>query len=115
MSIIEKITGSDMTKAFKGFEARSKTLPSDYQVVWENIKTSCWAHSDFTGRNLMSVLEGVIGLLEEAAIDGLSVHEVIGDDVDSFCSSLIGTDSSNSFRNVWRRQLNKNIAKKLGK
>ncbi len=115
MTFMEKITGSDMTKEFKGFEARVKKLPADYQVAWEKVKNHIWPHSDFTGRNLMSVLEGVVDLFEETAADGLNVREVLGDDVESFCSELIGEESSKSFRNTWRKQLNNNIARKLGK
>lgn len=115
MTFMEKITGSDMTKEFKGFEARVKKLPAGYQVAWEKVKNHIWPHSNFTGRNLMSVLEGVVGLFEETAADGLKVSDVLGDDIESFCNELIGEEGSKSFRNTWRKQLNKNIARRLGK
>lgn len=70
MNFWEKITGSDMTKEMKNFEARAKKLPDDYQGAWEKINTNLWAHADFTGRNLMPILDGVLGLLEEAVAEG---------------------------------------------
>lgn len=115
MNFWEKITGSDMTKEMKAFEARAKKLPADYQAAWEKINVNLWPHSDFTGCNLMPILDGVLGLLEETAADGQSVQEVLGDDIKGFCLALVGIDGAKSYRDKWREQLNHNIAKKLGK
>ena len=115
MNFLEKITGSDMTKEFKTFELRAKKLPNDYQVAWERIKANLWLHSDFTGRNLMPILDNVLGLLEETASEGQSVQEVLGDDIKGFCSAIAGEEGAESYRDKWREQLNNNIAKKLGK
>ncbi len=115
MNFWEKVTGSDMTKELRTFESQSKKLPADYQAAWEEIKENIWSYSDFTGRNLMPILDGVLGLLEESAEEGQSVQEVLGDDIKGFCSALVGEEGAKSFRDKWRRQLNNNIAKKLGK
>jgi DNA-binding ferritin-like protein (Dps family) len=115
MNIWDKVTGNDITKEFKVFEARAKMLPADYLAAWEEIKTNLWLHSDFTGRNLMPILDGVLGLLEETAADGQSVQEALGDDIKGFCSALVGEEGAKSYRDKWREQLNNNIAKKLGK
>ncbi|KNY25676.1 DUF1048 domain-containing protein [Pseudobacteroides cellulosolvens] len=115
MNFWEKVTGSDMTKELKTFESRAKKLPTDYQAAWEKIKTNLWSHSNFTGRNLMPILDGVLSLLEETAADGQSVQEVLGDDIKGFCSALADIDGAKSYRDKWREQLNNNIAKKLGK
>ena len=115
MNFWDKITGNDMTRELKAFEARAKKLPSDYQAAWEEIKTNLWSHSDFTGRNLMPILDGVLGLLEETTADGQSIQEVLGDDIKGFCSALAGEEGATSFRDKWRDQLNKGISKKLGK
>lgn len=115
MNFWEKVTGSDMTKEFKAFEARAKKLPPDYQEAWENIKANLWLHSDFTGRNLMPILDGVLGLLEETVADGQCIHEVLGDDIKGFCSALVGEEGAKSYRDKWRDQLNNSIARKLGK
>ena len=115
MNFVEKVTGSDMTKEMRAFESRAKKLPADYQAAWEKIKANLWPRSDFTGRNLMPILDGVLGLLEESAADGQSVQEVLGDDIKGFCSALAGIDGVKSYRDKWREQLNKNVAKKLGK
>jgi DNA-binding ferritin-like protein (Dps family) len=115
MNFWEKITGSDMTKEMNAFETRAKELPADYQAAWGKINTYLWAHSDFTGRNLMPILDGVLGLLEETAADGQTVQEVLCDDIKGFCSALAGEEGAKTYRDKWRAQLNHNIAKKLGK
>jgi len=115
MNFWDRITGSDMTKELRLFESRAKKLPSDYQVAWEKIKANILPHSDFIGRNLMPILDGVLDLFEETAADGQSVQDVLGDDIKGFCSALAGEEWAKSFRDKWREQLNNNIAKKLGK
>ena len=115
MNFWEKITGSDMKKEWKTFQSRAKKLPADYQAAWEKIITNLFPHSDFTGRNIMPILDGVLGLLEGAAAEGQSVQEVLGDDIPGFCSALAGEEGAKSYRDKWREQLNKNVAKKLGK
>jgi len=115
MNFWETITGSDMTKELKTFESRAKKLPADYQAAWEQIKANLWPRSDFTGRGLMPILDGALGLLEETAADGLRVQEALGDDIQGFCSALAGEEGAKSFRDKWREQLNQTIAKKLGK
>ncbi|MHC1695679.1 MAG: DUF1048 domain-containing protein [Eubacteriales bacterium] len=114
MNFWEKVTGSDMTKDMKAFELRAKKLPTDYQEAWENIKTNLWLYSDFTGRNLMPILDGVLGLLEESTADGQSAVEILGDDIKGFCSALVGKEGAKTFRDKWRKQLNDTIARKLG-
>lgn len=115
MNFWDKITGSDMTKEWKTFESRAKKLPADYQAAWARITAHLWPYTDFTGRNLMPILDGVLGLLEETAADGQSIQTVLGDDIKGFCSALAGEEGAKSYRDKWRKQLNDNIAKKLGK
>ena len=115
MSFWNKITGHEMTQEMKAFELRVEKLPADYQEAWEKISLNLWPRSDFTGRNLMSILDGVLGLLEESAADGQGVREVLGDDIKGFCSALAGEEGAKSFRDNWREQLNNSIAKKLDK
>lgn len=115
MNFWDKVTGGDMTRELKAFDARARKLSADYQAAWEKIETYLWPHSDLTGRNLMPILDGVLGLLEETAADGQSVREVLGDDIKDFCSALAGEEDAKSYRDKWRAQLNNHIAIKLDK
>ncbi len=114
MNFWDKITGDDMKREYKAFEDRAKKLPADDRAAWEEIKKYVWPYSDFTGRNLMPILDGVLSLLEETSADGQSAEEVLGNDIKGFCSALVGEEGAKSYRDQWRKQLNDNIAKKLG-
>ena len=115
MNFWETITGSDLTRESKEFEARAEKLPADYRAAWDQIKAYLFPNASFTGRNLMPILDGVLGLLEETAADGQSVQDVLGEDVEGFCAALIGGDGARSYRDRWREQLNRNVARKLGR
>ncbi|MGK8524070.1 DUF1048 domain-containing protein [Nocardia asteroides] len=115
MKFWETITGSDLTKEYKAFEARAETLPPEYRAAWAEIESRLWPYSDMTGRNLMPILDGVLGLLEETAAEGRSVHEALGEDIKGFCAAIAGEEGAKNFRDKWREQLNKNVARKLGR
>lgn len=115
MNFWETITGSDLTRDWETFEARAAALPADYRAAWEKIKFHLFPYGNFSGRNLMPILDGALGLLEETASDGQSIHEVLGDDVEGFCAALAGGEGARSFRDRWREQLNRNVARKLGR
>ncbi|GAB3761593.1 DUF1048 domain-containing protein [Microlunatus parietis] len=62
----------------------------------------------------MPVLDGVLGLLEETAADGQSARDVLlGDDLPGFCAALTGGPEIRTYRDRWREQLNRNVARKL--
>ncbi|MFF0622486.1 DUF1048 domain-containing protein [Streptomyces sp. NPDC004296] len=115
MNFWQTITGSDLTREWKAFETRAEALPADYRAAWEEIKVHLTPYSDFTGRNLMPILDGALGLLEETAADGQTVQEVLGDDIEGFCAALAGGEGARGYRDRWREQLNRNVARKLGR
>ncbi|WP_077299870.1 DUF1048 domain-containing protein [Virgibacillus pantothenticus] len=114
MNFLEKITGSDMTKKMKSFEVRAKALPAEYQMAWKEIITNLWIYGDFTGRNLMPILDNALELLEVTSAEGQSIEEVLGDDIKGFCAAIVGDGGIKTHRDKWRNQLNKNVARKLG-
>ncbi|GAA2329822.1 DUF1048 domain-containing protein [Dactylosporangium salmoneum] len=115
MSFWETITGSDLSREWQVFEARAAALPADYRAAWEQIKGNLFPYADFTGRNLMPILDGALGLLETASMDGQSIQEVLGDDIPGFCTALAGGAGARTYRDRWREQLNSNVARKLGR
>lgn len=113
MNFLEMITGSDIDKEFKAYKLRVKKLPPDYQAAWEQICTELWPQSDFTGRNIMTILSGVIELFEETSADGQSIKDILGDDIKGFSMELIDGNGVKSYRDKWRDHLNRSIDKKL--
>ncbi|WP_061299491.1 DUF1048 domain-containing protein [Herbidospora cretacea] len=115
MNLWDAMTGNDLNREWQAFEGRAKALPADYQAAWGQIIAHLFPYGDFTGRNLMPILDGALGLLEETAADGRGVDEVLGDDIAGFCAALAGGEGAETFRDRWRRQLNRNVARKLGR
>lgn len=115
MKFWDTVTGNDLNREWKAFEARAATLPDDYRAAWGQIIGHLFLYGDFTGRNLMPILDGALGLLEETAADGQSIEDVLGDDIAGFCAALAGSEGARAFRDRWRRQLNRNVARKLGR
>jgi DNA-binding ferritin-like protein (Dps family) len=115
MTFWETVTGSDLTREWKAMEARASALPADHAAAWEQIKNNLLPYGDFTGRNLMPLLDNALGLLEEASADGQSVPEVLGDDIPGFCTALAGDKGARTYRDRWREQLNNNVARKLSR
>ncbi|MEV7284965.1 DUF1048 domain-containing protein [Streptomyces sp. NPDC093252] len=115
MNFWETVTGSDLTREWKAFEARAAILPTGHRAAWEQIKAHLFPYGDFTGRNLMPILDAALALLEETARDGQSIEEVLGDDIQGFCTALAGGEGARTYRDRWRRQLNQNVARKLSR
>ena len=115
MNVWESITGSDLTREWKSFEARAAALPAGYRAAWEQIKANLLPYGGFTGRNLMPIVDAALVLLEEASSDGQSVDDVFGDDIPGFCAALAGGAGAGTYRDRWREQLNRTVARKLGR
>lgn len=115
MNVWERITGSDLTREYNALDARAAALPADYRAAWGDIKAHLMPYGNFSGRNLMPILDGVLGLLEETAADGQDVHDVLGDDIAGFCAGVAGGEGAPSARDRWRAQLNRNVVRKLEK
>lgn len=115
MNFWNSITGHDMNRQWKAFEARAKKLPAVYQSAWMQINAELWQRSDFTGRNIMPILDGVLGLFEESNAQGQNVQDVLGGDIKGFCTALAGEQGAKTYRDRWRDQLNTSVLRKLGR
>lgn len=115
MNLWDTLTGSDLTRDCTAFEARAQVLPAAYRAAWEQLKANFFPYGGFSGRALMPILDGALGLLEEAAADGRGSHDVLGDDIPGFCAAVAAGEGARSHRDRWRDQLNRTVAKKLAR
>lgn len=113
MNFYDKITGNDMTRQQKEFNERLRLLPTEYQNVWDQINLKIWEYSNLSGRNIMPILDGILGLFEEGFSDGLSIHDIVGNDINEFVESLTSAEGAKNYRDNLRQQLNDSIAKRL--
>lgn len=115
MNIWDTITGSDMTRDFTAFQQRAQKLPAPYQEAWSQLVPSLFPYGDVTGRTLMPTLDGALTLFEESAAEELPIAEVVGDDIPAFAAALAGAERTPGFRDRWRKQLNRTVARKLAR
>jgi len=115
MNFYDKITGHDMTQQQQALDARMTALPADYQKAWQAVNSQIWSYTDFSGRNLYPILDGIVGLFEESAIEGLPAAAVTGDDIGRFMADIAEAQGAKDYRGKLRDQLNRAVAKHFGK
>ncbi|GAA3243454.1 DUF1048 domain-containing protein [Dactylosporangium siamense] len=115
MSFWDTITGNDLTREWQAFEARAAALPEDHRAAWAQVQDHLFPYGDFTGRNLMPIVDAALALLEEGAADGLDIDEILGDDIPGFARALAGGAGARTYRDRWREQLNSTVARKLAR
>ena len=114
MDVWDKITGNDLTREWREFEARASRLPREFRDAWGEVIAHLFPYGNFSGRNLTPIVDGVLGLLEASAAEGQSVRDALGDDIPGFAAAVAGGEGAQTYRDRWRVQLNKTVAKKLG-
>ncbi|MFB9770072.1 DUF1048 domain-containing protein [Lactiplantibacillus modestisalitolerans] len=115
MNLFDQLTGHDMTRQQRAFQTKIDQLPADYQQTWQQINAQIWQFSDFSGRNLYPILEGLVDLFTESAAEGLTVTAVTGSDLTAFLTEVAHVTGASNYRDRLRQQLNQSIAKQLGK
>lgn len=75
-------------KEWRGYRARVKSLPKDYQIVYEEIKKYLFKVGSVE-LSEGTLLAELIDFFEEEALLGKGVIEVTGEDVAAFCDELI--------------------------
>ena len=93
--------------------ARVKTLPEDYQYVFQKIQAHMWMFTAGAGYDMIKIHSDLLELFETGAAEGRPVLEITGEDVAAFCDELLRNAST--YTENWREALNRDILKKLGK
>ena len=77
-------------KEWKSYQARIKSLPKQYQIVYQEVKKYLFKVSCTEGISCDSILLEILDLFEEGAVNGKNVLDITGIDVASFCDNLKG-------------------------
>ncbi len=76
-------------KEWRAHVARVKTLPKDYQIVYNEIQKYLWKVGPVELNEGIGLFVNIVDLFEEGASLGKGVLEVTGKDVAQFCDNLI--------------------------
>lgn len=93
MSIKDIIKGK---KEWRAHIERVRTLPKDYQIVYEEIQKYLYKVGPTELTEGIDLLVGIVDLFEEGAAVGKKVLEVTGSDVAAFCDDLIKDSKTNA-------------------
>jgi DNA-binding ferritin-like protein (Dps family) len=108
-----------LTRMFEGkrewraMEARAAALPTDYRIVYDEIKGYLWRFTAGDGMDIVEILKDLLGLFETGAADGRRALQVTGEDVGAFCDELLR--NARTYTENWRTTLNTKIAERLQK
>jgi len=108
-NFLKKILGDK--KEWRSMEARAKALPSDYGIVYNEIKKYMWKFAGGDGMDIIVILKDLLELFETGAADGKRALEVTGEDVATFCDELLR--NANTYTENWHDALNRDVQKKL--
>ncbi|MBF8807813.1 MAG: DUF1048 domain-containing protein [Enterococcus lacertideformus] len=112
MNFYDKVTGKDIKRSFDALNSRVAQLPQKYQQAWDQIQEHIWVYTNFSGRNLVPILDAILELLEESALENSRIENIVGKDIEKFIATIANVQGAKNQRDKWRNQLNNTVAKK---
>ena len=100
-------------KEWRAHVARVKSLPKDYQIVYQEIQKYLLKVGPVELNEGTGLLSGIVDLFEEGAASGKGVLEVTGPDVAAFCDDLI--KDSRTYADLYQESANREVAKAVKK
>lgn len=76
-------------KQWRAHMRRVKTLPRDYQIVYNEMQKYIFNIGTVEFEGTTSVLSGIVDLMQEGAAAGKDVLDVTGRDVAALCDELV--------------------------
>ncbi len=107
--LLKRILGDK--KEWRNMEARAAALPSDYRIVYGEIKKYMFMFTAGDGLDIVALLKDLLGLFQTSAADGRRALEVTGEDVAEFCDELLR--NAKTYTEKWRAALNRDVMTKL--
>ncbi len=110
MKIQEIIAGK---KEWRAHQKRVKSLPQDYQIVYEEIQKYLFKVGPVELAEGTGLLSGIVDLFAEGAALGKGVLEVTGCDVAAFCDELI--KGSKTYAHFYQESAGQEVYKAIQK
>jgi len=106
-TFIEKIIGDIGDKRrWRQYKVRTKQLPADYRTAVEALERYLTYFGAITkGDTLMSMLEDLADLFEQAAADRTQIRAIVGDDPVEFAETFLANYSEGQWINKERKRL----------
>jgi len=112
-NFIEKMVGDFGDKRrWKDYKARAKALPAPYRTAIEGVERYLMYKGAITrGSTLVTMLEDLVDLFEQAATDATPIRTIVGDDPVEFADAFLANYSEGEWIAKERTRLTDTIAK----
>jgi DNA-binding ferritin-like protein (Dps family) len=78
-------------------------LPEEYRKAMKAIETYMWNYAK--GSGMLELLKNILEMFENSESDGLSVRDVVGDDIAGFADSLLAEFPEETWMDKMRKKL----------
>lgn len=108
---IDKVTGSlDDKRRYREHKKRIERLPEKYSTAVQALERYYMYYGGIVKSDtLLSMLDDLADLFEQAAADGTPIHAIMGDDPVEFAETFIQNYSEGQWINKERQRLTKAI------
>lgn len=103
-NIVAQLIGEK--KRWRDYKARVRALPEPYRSAAEALERYLLATGGISdGDSAASLLENLVDVFEQAAAEGMSIREIVGDDPLDFIEALLRNYPEGDWRARERRRL----------
>jgi len=101
-------------KEWRRYKARKAALPEDYRTVLDAVQRYTYYRGPVTGDAIMSLLEDLIDVFEQAAAGGTPIQDLVGEDPVGFAEGFIDNYRDSDWVAKERQRLTDAVEKATG-
>lgn len=94
-------------REYRAFKKRVNNLPEEYRKAMKAIENYMWSYAK--GSGMLELLRNILEMFENSASDGLSVRDVVGDDIAEFADSILAEFPEETWMDKMRKKLRDSI------
>jgi DNA-binding ferritin-like protein (Dps family) len=94
-------------REYRAYKQRVENLPEEYKKAMKAIEEYMWNFAK--GAGMLEHLKNILEMFENSASDGLSVRDVIGEDIAEFADSLLAEFPEETWMDKMRKKLRDSI------
>jgi len=94
-------------REYRAYKTRVNKLPEEYKKAMNAIENYMWNYAK--GSGMLELLKNILEMFENSASDGLSVRNVVGDDIAEFADTLLAEFPEETWMDKMRKKLRDSI------
>lgn len=94
-------------REYRAYKKRVNNLPEEYRKAMKAIENYMWSYAK--GSGMLELLRNILEMFENSASDGLSVKDVVGDDIAEFADSILAEFPEETWMDKMRKKLRDSI------